>query len=122
MNNEIEVKKDGRYYEVAFVDGDIIKCKCEVVRKVAKMISDTTPEEIAPLVVRVKSKSIKFDAERPLSTMKVSTEAIGEGLAKLLAAYDYDYDRVREIIEELTVQEIEDVFNSHDPVEALENL
>lgn len=122
MNNDIEVKKDGRYYEVAFVDGDIIKCKCEVVRKVAKMIPDTTPEEIAPLVVRVKSKSTKFDAERPLSTMKVSTETIGEGLGKLLAAYDYDYDRVREIIEELTVQEVEDVFNSHDPVEALENL
>lgn len=122
MNNDIEVKKDGRFYEVSFIDGDIIRCNREVVRKVAKMIPDTTPEEIAPLVVRVKSKSTKFDAERPLSTMKVSTEAIGEGLGKLLFAYDYDYDRVREIIEELTVQEVEEVFNSEDPVQALENL
>lgn len=122
MNDDIKVTRDGRYYSVSFVDGDIIRCKREVVRKVAKMIPDTTPEEIAPLVVRVKSKSIKFDSERPSSRMKVSTEDIGEGLAKLLVAYDSDYDRVREIIEELTVQELEEVFNSEDPVETLENL
>ena len=53
--------------------------------------------------------------------MHITIEGMGETLCKLLVAYDNDYDRIREIIELLTVQEVEDLFNSEDPVETLEN-
>ena len=53
--------------------------------------------------------------------MNITIDGIGETLGKLLAEYDYDYDRIREIIELLTVQEVEELFNSEDPVETLEN-
>lgn len=123
MNEEIKVtrdKKDRRYYVVSFVDGDNIRCKVSVINKVAEQIPDTTPEEIAPLVVRVKSKATKFSTGRS-AKMNITIDGIGETLGKLLAEYDYDYDRIREIIELLTVQEVEELFNSENPVETLEN-
>lgn len=123
MNEEIKVtrdKKDRRYYVVSFVDGDNIRCKASLINKVAEQIPDTTPEEIAPLVVRVKSKATKFSTGRS-AKMNITIDSIGETLGKLLGAYDYDYDRIREIIELLTVQEVEELFNSEDPVETLEN-
>ena len=123
MNEEVKVtrdKRDRRYYVVSFVDGDAIKCKASVINKVAEQIPDTTPEEIAPLVVRVKSKSTKFSTGRS-AKMHVTIDGMAETFGKLLVAYDYDYDRVREIIEQLTVQEVEELFNSEDPVETLEN-
>ena len=123
MNEEVKVtrdKKDRRYYVVSFVDGDAIKCKASVINKVAEQIPYTTPEEIAPLVVRVKSKSTKFSTGR-FAKMHISIDDMGETLEKLLVEYDYDYDRVREIIEQLNVQEVEELFNSKDPVETLEN-
>lgn len=123
MNEEIKVtrdKKDRRYYVVSFVDGDNIRCKASLINKVAEQIPDTTPEEIAPLVVRVKSKATKFSTGRS-AKMNITIDSIGETLGKLLVAYDYDYDRIREIIELLTVQEVEELFNSENPVETLEN-
>lgn len=123
MNEEIKVtrdKKDRRYYVVSFVDGDNIRCKASVINKVAEQIPDTTPEKIAPIVVRIKSKATKFNTERS-AKMHITIEGMGETLCKLLVAYDNDYDRIREIIELLTVQEVEELFNSEDPVETLEN-
>ena len=123
MNEEIKVtrdKKDRRYYVVSFVDGDNIRCKASLINKVAEQIPDTTPEEIAPIVVRIKSKATKFNTGRS-AKMHITIEGMGETLCKLLVAYDNDYDRIREILELLTVQEVEELFNSEDPVETLEN-
>lgn len=120
MNDEIKVTRSGRDYIVNFVDGDTIKCKAKIVKKVVEQIPEATPEDIAPILIRIKNKSMNFSTGRA-TKMKIELEEIGEVLGKLLDATGFDYERVREIIENLTFQEVEELFNSDDPIEVLEN-
>lgn len=117
-NEDVKVRRTsrGKYFEVSFIDGDVFKCKSELVRKVANQIPDVTPEEIAPILVRIQGKEQKNSLRS--ARLKISMESIGEVLNALLSVMDCE--RVREVIETLTVQETEELFNAENPLEVLD--
>ena len=117
-SEDVKVRRTskGRYFEVSFVDGDVLKCKSELVKKVASQIQDITPEEIAPILVRIQGKERK----NSLRAVKLNftMDCIGKVLKTMLDVMDCE--RVREIIENLTIQETEELFNAENPLEILD--
>lgn len=118
MENDVKITRKSRNYEILFLDGDVFKCSVKLAKDVSKNIPGVNPEEIAPILARLKTKSFKNDR---MSKMRIDSENIGRVLGVLLETSGNDFERVREMIETLTVQETEQLFNAEDPLEVWES-
>lgn len=118
-NEDVKVRRisRGRYFEVSFIDGDVFKCKSELVKQVVSQIPDITPEEIAPILVRIQAKARKNSYRAVKLNFRIE-DCVGKVLKALLGVMDCE--SVRELIENLTIQETEELFNAEDPLEVLD--
>lgn len=118
-NEDVKVRRisRGKNFEVSFIDGDVFKCKSELVKQVASQIPDITPEEIAPILVRIQAKARKNSSQKVKLNFTIE-DCVGKVLKALLGVMDCE--GIREVIENLTIQETEELFNAEDPLEVLD--
>lgn len=110
------VIKNGNRYEVDFIEGGKSSCSADVVEQIA----DETGEEacdIAEIVVRIQTAGNVYEAKNT-RTVRFSNKLIKEKLPIIIESFGAE--QTLEIIEDMKHHELEQILNSINPLEELD--
>lgn len=109
MIENVVVNKESGQFFVEFIDGDVLSCPVKDIVELQDIIFNKThtpvdAEDITPIFIRIRYKATVLNRPNIRATFKKSI--IYSALPEILVQYDFDFERVLEIVELLNTQDL----------------